>query len=360
MPFRPRSPGCTLLTVASLCAAVVLCDADGFLATNAGRRVQNAASSKQISQDRVRVDAAHLAAALRALVGNCPHGKCSETVVTAARDKLGQEAGLMQKEDPEAAALVRSYARSVAPSALLGLMPQEEQTTHGAGEQQSLAEAEQPMPSGHTMSAASNEYEESISGPDGNGNVVTRTKHCKNGRCFERTRRSAAPTEVTTQTSGESSASASSDGSDKDPPFEPFLITNRSMMNPLSSAVRAMAQDMKNLQQSFGRDAWGFGDFMKDPFRSSIPHWDGFNSVLDGDEEASVQKQARSSAADTEADGTQALSSSDSTETHISNGRLVTTKRRCRDGDCTTTIVERKLQPGEQDGKLPYAVLQSS
>mmetsp|Transcript_128856 Transcript_128856/g.222514 ORF Transcript_128856/g.222514 Transcript_128856/m.222514 type:complete len:401 (-) Transcript_128856:17-1219(-) len=377
MMLRSKSPLCTLLTVAAFTGAVVLSDAaDGFLAANAGQRAHDAVSSRKDSQDRLRVDAAHLAAALRALLGNCPNGKCSKSVVTAARDRLGKEAGWMQREDPEAAALLRAYAKSATPSVLL--MPQEAQITRRTEEQQPLAEEQQPragdqqpLPSAHIMSAASNEFEESFSGLDGAGNVVKHTRHCKNGRCVERTERSTAPKDASNQaflgSRSDSSLPASSDSSDKDLLSGPFPTMNRSMMSPLSgdlpAAVRAMARDMKTLHESFGPDTLGFDGFMKDAFTDpKMPDWDEFNSGLDtADTETGQEKDVKSNAADAEAEGVQALSSSNSTETRISHGRLVTTKRHCRNGECTTTIkiVDRK-RPNEQGGEPQHTDLHSA
>lgn len=363
MALRTNSRLHTVLTTALMAVAVVQVDADGFLAAGTGGHARKVRLSQRASQeeDRLRVDAAHLAAALRTLVGNCPHGKCPTSVVSAARDRLGQEASLLQNENPQAAALLSSYAQNAPPTVLLmpvdtPSMPTSSDEVHKRLEkQQSSSGEQQPQASAQTMATASSEYEESLSEPDGNGHVVVRTVNCKDGRCVQRMQRSTLPKDASNPTSlgseGDSlPASTGVSNSQEEPLTGSWPGIGRSMMSPLSSAVRAMAQDMERVHQSFGRDSFGFDDFIKDAFKErKMPDWDDFNPGLDSMDLGTGQgEELKASDKDNQAKTVEPLSASHSTDTRISNGRLVTRTRRCQNGDCETRIVEHLLAPSKQ------------
>lgn len=377
MAWLASSQRCRLLRVVALCTTVLVpAAAEGFLAATSDQR--ELGRSLKISQDRLRSEAAHLAAVLRGKLGGCPHGKCGPSVVKAARDQLGDEAGWMQHEDPMAASLLRSYAKNAPPAVLLmphsvmqkALNSDDDAASKGADQgqpstpvpdekQPSLFAEAESLPSAHTMSAASSEYEESYSEPDGKGNVVMHSTHCKNGKCVQRMQRSTLPKGVSRLASNKKSSLQPSTGSNRPPLLEPsgglWSSFMPNMTSPLSAAVQTMAQDMERVKRSFGRDSFGFDSFMKDAFNEpTLPDLDGLDSNLDSVDSGNGHgENIKASAAqkDKEATQMQSLSSSNSTDTHISNGRFIKRTRHCRNGECETRIVERKLKPGEQEAE---------
>lgn len=268
---------------------------------------------REESAAKVRHSANTLAAALRRELGS---SDLTPAYVLAARDRLGQEADLLEKNDPHMASHLRSFAQEARPTILL--MP-----VYADYADDTTGADSQVVSSSSSSDSQKTVYQ--------NGQMVTITTHCENGNCVQK------------KVAGASKAPKLLDVEDG--------LTKGSDEASVSDAARDLADSLRDAEEVFGHHS--LGNIMRpglifpsDHFFDSDPLFDDMH--FDDMQKLRTDHDAKSYAAKTHG------KSVSITESMDANGNLVKRTETCTDGACTTQVVE--AAPGSKMEKsMPQA-----
>lgn len=242
-----------------------------------------------------------------------------------ARAQLAEEAERLKAKDAYGASLLRTYGALTPPDVLLLAAPEDE----GPFSEASLESAD-----GDVENSQGSVSEETIV-TDGQGHSTTRTTHCKNGACMQKTITGTGMLHgdgIGRQP--EDLASAGAVG------FDPLAgaTADDIGIDPLAGAMRHIMHAMRAVERSMGHQ--GLGKILRagSTASSGRDFIDEMNNATNG------EKATREAHKDATVPGV-----IESEETTIANGQMVTHRKHCSHGHCNVSVTKKHIEPSSED-----------
>lgn len=190
------------------------------------------------SREHLRAEATQLAGTLRSSLG--VRAEVTAQHIARARELIGEEAERLALEGVPGARLMREYALR-APSVVLLMPPSEPAAFEEPGDLAAFPGDVEAVEAVEPFRQRTTESEESVLSNDGDGRIVTRTRHCTNGHCTQRTElTSASP-----KSSGHRTHARV---------FAVSRSTAAASQERLVNRIRRMSNEMWGVEQSVGHN----------------------------------------------------------------------------------------------------------